>query len=682
MPNENIISFDWRQVARHVMTSRIMDLVEEEELAPERKIKYQFSAKGHELVQVLLGLASTHEHDGATVYYRSRPFVLTSGLTPREAFAGNLALSGSASEGRETGVLYSLPPRNGPTVLPASGYVGAQFTPAVGWAQAIVYHQEVLKDESWQGAIALALGGDGAVASNGFWAALNIATTLNLPYLMVIEDNRFGISTPSYLQTPGGNIAENLASFSNLLVLDGSGIEPAETAELVAQGISHVRNGGGPCLLHLRVSRLSGHAYGEDQSVYKSQELIQEEESQDPVLLLKEFLGDSLEWDSLWEEISAEVHSALESALCNPHPDREEAIRHLFFDGQMSQVPGESEESGPGIAFSPPENDGPRINMLEAIRRVMDSELSANPKLLILGEDVGVRGGVHRATMGLYDKYGGERIMDTSLSEEGIVGRALGMALAGLRPLPEIQFRKYADPGTEQICDIGWLRWRTAGKFSAPVVIRMPVGPSKVTGDPYHSYNGEAIYTHSLGWRVAFPSNASDAAGLLRTALREKDPTIFLEHRAILDNAVSRRSYPGDDYMLPFGKAAIIQSGDTLTMVAWGEMVHRCIEAAKPFEGQVEIIDLRTLIPWDKETVLSSIAKTGKLIVAHEDNKTGGFAGEIVSTVVEEAFLNLDAPIQRVTSGDTPTPFNSELRDAIIPTVSSIREHIERLLEW
>lgn len=682
MPNENVISFEWRQVARHVMTSRIMDLVEEEELAPGRKIKYQFSAKGHELAQVLLGLASTHQHDGATVYYRSRPFLLASGLTPQEAFAGNLALTGSASEGRDTGVLYSLPPRSGSTILPASGYVGAQFTPAVGWAQAIVYHQEVLKDESWHGAIALAFGGDGAVASNGFWAALNIVTTLNLPYLMVIEDNRFGISTPSHLQTPGGNIAENLASYRNLLVLDGSGIEPTETAELVAQGVSHVRNGGGPCLLHLHVSRLNGHTFGEDQSVYKSQELIQEEELQDPVLLLKEFLGDSMDWDSLWEEISGEVQAALETALRNPQPNPEDAKRHLFFDGFESQVPQESGQSGPGVTFSPPENDGPRINMVEAIRRVMDRELSANPRLVIFGEDVGVRGGVHRATLGLQKNHGGGRVLDTSLSEEGIVGRALGMALAGLRPLPEIQFRKYADPGTEQISDIGWIRWRTAGKFSAPVVIRMPVGLGKSTGDPYHSYCGEAIYTHSLGWRVAFPSNAADAAGLLRTAIREKDPTIFLEHRAILDNVASRRPYPGDDYMLPFGKAAIIQTGEIVSIVAWGEMVHRCIEAARQFEGQVEIIDLRTLIPWDKETVLSSVAKTGKLIVAHEDNKTGGFAGEIISTVVEEAFLYLDAPIQRITSADTPTPFNSELRNATIPTVASIKERIEWLLNW
>lgn len=682
MSDANTFDLDWIKVAKLVMMSRIIDIIEEEQLAPGKKIQYQFSAKGHELAQVLLGLSLNHQHDGATVYYRSRPFMLARGLTMQEAFAASLALTGSSSEGRDTGVLYSMNCRKGATVLPASGYVGAQFTPATGWAQAISYRESVLMEEEWQGAIALTFGGDGSVASNGFWAALNIATTLELPMLFVVENNQYGISTPATMQTPEGDIAQNLANFGNLLVLNGSGVMPAETADLVERGISHVRDRKGPCLLHLRVPRLTGHTYGEDQSIYKPEELMHEELLRDPVDLLKEFLGADLDWDRLWNEVYGEAQSALEAALQNSQPSPRDVTRHLFFDGAGNGKPPNKQNADAAVVFTSPDPDGPSINMVEAIRRVLDTELTANPRALIFGEDVGLRGGIHRATLGLYQKHGGLRVFDTSLSEEGIVGRALGMALAGLRPVPEIQFRKYADPAMEQISDIGWIRWRTAGKFSAPVVMRIPIGQGKTTGDPYHAYSGEAIYTHLLGWRIAYPSNSEDAVGLLRAAMREQDPTLFLEHRALLYNAVSRRPYPGDDFVLPFGKAAIVQRGDSLTIVTWGEFVHRCVAAAKSFEGQVEIIDLRTLIPWDKEAVLSSVAKTGKLIVAHEDNRTAGFAGEIASTVTEEAFTDLDGPLLRIASADTPTPYNYGLRNAAIPSVAYIKERIEWLLGW
>ena len=254
--------------------------------------------------------------------------------------------------------------------------------------------------------------------------------------------------------------------------------------------------------------------------------------------------------------------------------------------------------------------------------------------------------------------------------------------MAGLRPVPEIQFRKYADPAHEQIHDLGWVRWRTAGKFTAPVVVRMPVGYSRRTGDPWHSVVDEVSYAHMQGWRIAFPSNAADAVGLLRTALRGDDPTIFFEHRALYDTPVSRRPYPGDDYTLPFGVAATVQEGKTLTIVSWGEMLHRCVEAAQPFGGDVEILDLRTIIPWDKDAVLTSVQKTGKLLVAHEDTRTSGFAGEIIATVTEEAFAFLDAPVQRVCTMDVPIPYNIPMMNVVIPGVEEIRGKIEVLLAW
>lgn len=675
-------AIDWAEVARLMLTSRMIDEIEERELVPAGKITYQFSAKGHELAQILLGLHLTQGHDAATVYYRSRPLMLAAGFSAQEAFAADMARSGSPSEGRDVGVVYSMPPRRGVTILPSSGDVGAQYTPAAGWAQAITYYQRELKAKDWQGALAVALGGDGSVASNGFWAALTIATTLELPMLFFIEDNGYGISVPRHFQTPGGNIAENLAAFKNLKIVQGSGTQPEETAARVAEAVEHIRAGNGPCLLRLEVVRLHGHTFGEDQTAYKSAKQIKEEQARDPLTVLKTYLGAKFNWEGLKASVEQEVRAALAAAEANPNPDPATARQHAFAGDGPPMVPP-ADESLPAPQFNPPQPDGARINFSEAVRRTLESELAANPKLLVFGEDVGPRGGVHRVTTDLQARFGERRVFDTSLSEEGIIGRAAGLAMAGLRPVPEIQFRKYADPAHEQIHDSGWVRWRTAGKFAAPLVIRIPVGYSKKTGDPWHSVSGEAIYAHMVGWRIAMPSNAEDAAGLLRTALREQDPTIFLEHRALYDTPLGRKPWPGDGYCLPFGRAAIVQPGSDLTVVSWGETLHRCLEAAQPFAGAVEVIDLRTISPWDRNTVLDSVHKTGKLLVAHEDTRTAGFGAEILATLAEEAFTALDAPLMRITVPDIPIPFNIPMMNAaVLPSVEKIRTEIQTLLEW
>jgi 2-oxoisovalerate dehydrogenase E1 component len=567
-------------------------------------------------------------------------------------------------------------------VLPSSGDVGAQYTPAAGWAQAATYYGKELKDKEWKGAIAVCLGGDGSVATNGFWAALTIATTLELPMLFFIEDNGYGISVPRRFQTPGGDISANLASFKNLRITSGSGTEPTKTATLIAEAVAYVRAGNGPALLRLEVPRLTGHTFGEDQAAYKSEKQLKEERSRDPLVAMRNHLGAKFNWKGLEAEVQEDVRKQLAAAEQNPNPPSYSATLHLFASGEhRAQVPPALEKPAPNFDTEPAA-DGARINMSEAIRRTMEGELDRNPRLLIFGEDVGPRGGVHRVTLDLQKKYGERRVFDTSLSEEGIIGRASGMAMAGLTPLPEIQFRKYADPATEQINDTGWIRWRTHGKFAAPVVIRIPVGYSKKTGDPWHSVSGEAIYAHSLGWRVAMPSNAADAAGLLRAALRGQDPAIILEHRALYDTPPARRPYPGDDYCLPFGQAALVQPGDQLTIVSWGEMLHRCLEAAEPFAGRVEILDLRTVSPWDKQAVLASVRKTGRCLVAHEDAHTGGFGGEIAATVAEEAFAFLDAPVARVATADAPIPYNIPLMNTLIPSVETLRTKIEELLRW
>jgi 2-oxoisovalerate dehydrogenase E1 component len=284
--------------------------------------------------------------------------------------------------------------------------------------------------------------------------------------------------------------------------------------------------------------------------------------------------------------------------------------------------------------------------------------------------------------MDMQKHFGVERVFDTSLSEDGIIGRAVGMALAGLLPVPEIQFRKYADPAHEQISDLGTLRWRTAGKFAAPVVVRMPVGFGKKTGDPWHSVTSEATFAHMTGWRLAFPSNAEDAVGLLRAALRGDDPTFFFEHRALLDTPEGRRPYPGDDYCLPFGRAALLTAGDQLSVVTWGGMVSYCLEAARSYPELVRVLDLRTIIPWDQEAVLESVHQTGKVLIVHEDTLTGGFAGEIIAVIAEQAFIDLDAPIARIAMPDVPIPYNLKAMHALLPSVESIRQKMEELLRY
>jgi len=685
---------DWREVARLVLTSRAIDHLEEDELVPNGKVTYQFSARGHELAQVLLALMLNQPHDAAAAYYRSRPFLLASGLTIEEALAGSMAKAGSPTGGRDIGVVHMLDRRGRALVLPAAGDVGSQYTPAVGWAQAIGYRQRVLNESDWAGSIVAALGGDGSTAANGFWAALNIVTTQRLPYLFFIEDNAYGISVPSGFQTPGGNLAKNLSSFTNLFVLDGDGTDPIDASGKIDQAVQHVRSGVGPALLRLRVPRLNGHSFVDNQS-YKSLELREAETARDPLPRLKAFLCDQnliaeAECEQIERSVEAEVRAACDRALAQPEPDQSSATRHVFFDGGNLQHIGGAQADGgtfkTGSNVPHPTEPGVRLNLLDAVKRTLEVELNENPRLLIFGEDVGVKGGVHGATTDMQLKHGIDRVFDTSLNEDGIIGRSVGLALAGLTPVPEIQFRKYADPATEQINNIGTLRWRTQSKFAAPLVVRIPVGFGRKTGDPWHSVSGEAVHAKSIGWCIAIPSNAEDAVGLLRTALRGNDPTFFYEHRALLDTAQARRPYPGDDYLLPFGVANIVQTGDDLTVVTWGALVQRCVEAAgrgeatSPLHG-IEIIDLRTIVPWDKATVLKSIAKTGKCLIVHEDGLMAGFGAEIAATIADEAFFDLDAPIQRLATLDVPIPYNAGLMHAVTPTVEKIREAMERLVK-
>jgi 2-oxoisovalerate dehydrogenase E1 component len=686
------VAIDWRRVLYLSLASRLMDDIEETRLVPEKKVLYQFSARGHEVAQAILGQHINHPHDAAGAYYRNRPLLLTMGLSFEDGFASPMARTGGFSDGRDVGVVCNIPARPGPVVLPMSGDVGSQYTPTAGWAQAITYRRDVLKEEAYRAAIAVVLGGEASVATNGFWSALTIATTLRLPMVFYVEDNGYGISVPGRFQTPGANIAANLASFTNLLVRDGDGTRPAEVASLVAEVVAHARAGHGPALLRVTVPRLSGHS-GQDTQAYKPADLLQRERASDPLPRLYDYLRsgilDPSEIAEAESQARTDVDAALARALARPEPDPSTVTQHRYTErsqdgrAQLQQRGGLAPDGHTFPATSEtPVPEGPRINLLTAVRRTLEHELRTNPKLLMFGEDIGPKGGVHGATFGLQEAFGDRRVFDTSLSEEGIIGRAVGMALCGLMPVPEIQFRKYADPATEQLNNCGTLRWRTANRWAAPIVVRMPGGYAPKCGDPWHSVCGEVMWSHAPGWQVAVPSNAEDAVGLLRTALRGNEPTIFFEHRALLDGTWSRRPYPGDSFAFPFGRARNVLEGDQLTIVTWGAMVERCEAAARQSGHAVDLLDLRTIAPWDRSAVLNSVKRTRRCLIVHEDTLTAGFGAEVAAVLAQEAFLNLDAPIRRMAIPDIPTPYNVGLMTAILPQVEDIAEAITELVEF
>jgi 2-oxoisovalerate dehydrogenase E1 component len=679
---------DWSSVLRTVFVSRALDALEETRLLPERKVLYQFCARGHDVTQVLLGLQLTGRRDGVSPYYRSRPLALTLGVTAEEALASTMMRAEGMSGGRDVGVVINRPNRDGPCLLPACGGVGTQYTPATGWAQALRYRDRVLKDPAVAGSIAVAHGGEASTSTNGFWASLNIATTERLPLLFFIEDNGYGISVPAMRQTPGGDIAANLAAFGNLRILTGEGSDPIAAAALIEAAVAAVRAGEGPVLLRLRVPRLSGHS-GQDTQAYKEPGEIESERARDPLLALRQRLVPGQVTETAWRALESEAEQVVETALrrieSRPQVSASTVARFAFTERRADGSPELQAQGGqwadgvtPPAGDATPKPDGARINMLTAIRRTLEHELAVNPRVLVFGEDVGRKGGVHAATLGLQERFGEDRVFDTSLSEEGIIGRAVGMALAGLVPVPEIQFRKYAEPAAEQLHDCGTIRWRTVNRFAAPMVVRMPGGFFKC-GDPWHSQCNEVQFLHAVGWQLAMPSNAQDAVGLLRTALRGNEPVIFFEHRFLLDGAAGRRPWPGDEFVLPFGKAGVVRAGSELTVVTWGAMVERCEQAASESAIDVELLDLRTLCPWDREAVLESVAKTRRCLIVHEDTITAGFGAEIAAQLAEHSFFDLDAPVERLAMPDVPSPHSPLLLEAVVPGVGDIVTAMRRI---
>jgi 2-oxoisovalerate dehydrogenase E1 component len=437
--------------------------------------------------------------------------------------------------------------------------------------------------------------------------------------------------------------------------------------------------------------RLNGHSY-QDNQAYKPEDLLEKERQQDPLEAVRSFLvPDRIsndEWDEFEKKAKNDVEKASTSALSRATPDTEKTTRYAFAETNDDGAPdlqlvGGLAPSGHQFPESSetPEPGKKRLNIVEAVRKTLEYELETNPKLMVFGEDVAAKGGVHAVTMGLQTKFGEDRVFDTSLSEEGIIGRAVGLAYSGLMPVAEIQFRKYADPATEQLNNCGTIRWRTANKFAAPIVVRMPGGFAKC-GDPWHSLCNEVFFAHAVGWQFVMPSNAEDAVGLLRSAMRSNNPTIFFEHRNLLDARYARRPYPGDKFVVPFGKAKKLQEGNDLTIVTWGAMCEQCEEAVNQLDVSADILDLRSIMPWDKEAVLESVRKTNRCLIVHEDTQTAGFGAEISAILSQEAFRFLDAPIERLTMPDIPVPYNVDLMNSVLPNTEKISQKIEALVSF
>ncbi|MBA3671319.1 MAG: pyruvate dehydrogenase, partial [Gemmatimonadaceae bacterium] len=510
-----------------------------------------------------------------------------------------------------------------------------------------------------------------------------------LPMLFYVEDNGLGISVKGEMQTPGGNIAANLGAFHNLLVRDGDGSDPAVAASLLGEAVSHVRAGTGPALVRLTVPRLCSHSGPDNQKGYRNDDEIAADLLRDPMPRLKAHCLASgmseADWTVLEQEVSTEVERGVTAARARPAPDPADVMRFVFTESRRDDDRPtfggltDTERSSLG-GTDVPVDDGSMMRFAEAIRRTLAVELEANPKVVIFGEDVGRKGGVHLVTEGLQKRFGADRVFDTSLSEEGIIGRAVGMAISGLMPVAEIQFRKYADPAHEQLNNCGTLRWRTANQFASPIIVRMPGGFGKDVGDPWHSLSSEVTWAHALGWQVAIPSNAADAVGLLRSAMRGTNPTIFFEHRSLLMTSDGSARYPGDDYVLPFGRAARVRDGSSMTLVTWGAMTHRCTVAADQFPGEVDLLDLRTISPWDRAAVLESVRRTGRCLIVHEDTATAGFGAEIAAVLAKEAFWRLDAPVDRLTVEDVPMPYHPALLAAVLPSADQIATRIDALL--
>jgi 2-oxoisovalerate dehydrogenase E1 component len=660
------------------------------------QVYFQISGAGHEAIQAAAGLVLRPGFDWFYPYYRDRALCLALGVTPLEMLLQAVgAEADPASGGRQMPSHWSSPELH---IVTASSPTGTQFVQAVGCAEASrrKANQDATDSETTvDSEVVLVCGGDGSTSEGEFWEALNAACLERLPLLFLIEDNGYAISVPIEAQTAGGSISRLVQSFPHLKVVEVDGLDFHASYRAMREATGHCRSGAGPALVHAHTVRLYAHSLSDDETVYTTPQERQAEAARDPIrqlarLLEAEGIADEHAIFSLHHEIDLEVQRAAEQALEAPPPKRGSALKYLYSPT--------IEPAGPDFHSEPHLSGEPRT-MLDLIHDCLHAEMRRDSRIVIFGEDVADctreenlavvqgKGGVFKATVGLQREFGSRRVFNSPLAEASIVGRAIGLATRGFKPVVEIQFFDYIWPAMMQIRDeLANIRWRSNNGFSSPLVIRVPIGGYLGGGAIYHSQSGEVLFTHIPGLRVVFPSNALDAAGLLRTAIRCEDPVLFLEHKKLYRETYNRSPDPGADYMIPFGSAQTVREGSDLTIVTYGALVHRAQQAAARLEKKhgvgVEILDLRTLSPYDWSAIERSVKKTSRVVVAHEDCRSFGFGAEIAARIADELFAHLDAPVGRIGALDTWVAYHPRLEKEILPQVEDLEREIERLLQY
>jgi 2-oxoisovalerate dehydrogenase E1 component len=680
-------------------------------LKRQQKIYFQISGAGHEALLVAAGMALRSGYDWFYPYYRDRALCLTLGMTPEEQL---LEAVGAADDPNSGG--RQMPSHWGHkklNIVTQSSPTGTQFLQAVGCAEAGRYfskHPEAaqkresdysqFKDVQFQGdEVVYVSTGDGTTSQGEFWEAMNSAANLKLPVLFVCEDNEYAISVPVEVNTAGGNISKLVANFPNFYFAEVDGTDPVESYGAMFKAVEHCRSGKGPAFVHGHVIRPYSHSLSDDEKLYRPDTERQKDALKDPItrmqmFLIREGILDEKGIDALEKSVDDEIQRATDRALQAPIPSTEKSaiLKNVYspdLDPTSSQFATE------------PKFEGADKTMADLINACMRDEMKRDPSIVMFGEDVADcsrdeyikqkqvkgKGGVFKLTAGLQTEFGSDRVFNSPLAEANIVGRAIGQATRGLKPVVEIQFFDYIWPAMQQLRnELSNIRWRSNDNFSSPAVVRVAIGGYLTGGAIYHSQCGESIFTHIPGLRVCFPSNALDANGLLRTAIRCDDPVLFLEHKRLYRETFGRSPYPGPDYMVPFGKAKVVKEGSDMTVVTYGAVVPRALQAAQRIEREegvsVELIDLRCIQPYDFEAIANSVRKTNRLIVAHEDTMSWGYGAEIAARVGDELFHDLDAPVKRVAAMDTFVAYQPALEDVILPQAEHLYQAMMEMAEF
>lgn len=685
-------------------------------LKRQQKIFFQVSCAGHEALLVAAGLAMKPGYDWFYPYYRDRAICLALGNTVEEQLLQAVgAADDPASGGRQMPSHWTSKRLN---IVSQSSSTATQCLQAVGTAEAgryFVHHPEAaekpaagtpdyreFKDVKFHGdEVTYVSIGEGSTSQGEFWESLNTASNGKLPVLYVVEDNGYAISTPVEANTPGGNISRLIANFPNFHFAEVDGTDAAASYAAMVEAVAYCRSGQGPALVHGHVVRPYSHSLSDDERLYRSDEELKADEKRDPILkmqmwLLREGILNEQGLKELERKVDEEVQQASDRALAAVLPvATPEAILKFQYSEDLKPTDPRFE-----TPVEPTADDTERT-MADLINTCLRDEMRRDERIVVFGEDVADatrdkalregkikgKGGVFKLTHGLQKEFGNDRVWNSPLAEANITGRAIGMAVRGLKPVVEIQFFDYIWPAMHQMRnELSVMRWRSNGTFSCPLVMRVPIGGYLTGGSIYHSQSGESIFTHTPGVRVVMPSNALDALGLLRTAIRCDDPVLFLEHKRLYRETFGRAAYPGPNYAIPFGKAKVVREGKDLTVITYGAVVPRALQAAQRIEREkgvsVEVVDLRSLSPYDWETIAESVKKTNKVIVAHEDMLSWGYGAEIAARIGDELFHDLDGPVRRVGAMDTFVAYQPLLEDVILPQPERLYEAMVELARF